>query len=200
MKIGIYGATGMVGSQITAEALRRGHEVTALSRKGTPVAGAIAVAASLDDLNTFQGVAARNDAVVIAIPPPTHRRAARALPRGTPGHRGEQRPRATLRHRRRRSHRGERGEAGGPARLPRRLCNRGQDDVRGARALPRIEALRWTMLAPAPMIAPGERTGKYRLGKDSPAGERVSTQDFAVAVLDELESPRHANERFTVAS
>ena len=70
MKIAIYGATGMVGSQITAEALPRGHEVAALSRKGTPVAGATAVVASLDDLKTFQSVAARNDVVVIAVPPP----------------------------------------------------------------------------------------------------------------------------------
>ncbi len=60
----------MVGSQITADALRRGHEVASLSRTGTPVAGATAVAASLDDLKTFQSVAARNDAVVIAVPPP----------------------------------------------------------------------------------------------------------------------------------
>ena len=46
----------------------------------------------------------------------------------------------------------------------------------------------------------GERTGSYKLGADSPAGESISTQDFAVAVLDELENPQHENRRFTVAN
>ena len=36
--------------------------------------------------------------------------------------------------------------------------------------------LEWTMLAPAPQIAPGERTGSYKLGADSPAGESISTR------------------------
>jgi uncharacterized protein len=200
MKIAIYGATGMVGSPITAEALRRGHEVAALSRKGTRVAGATAVAASLDDLKTFQDVAATNDAVVIAIPPPRT---------------GEPHEPFLAAHR-----------AIAASKVPARVFvvgGAGATEVNGvklvdlpgfpaayapeARTMSAVldlyrasKALRWTMLAPAPVIAPGERTGKYELGKDSPAGERVSTQDFAVAVLDELENPRHVNERFTVAS
>ena len=56
------------------------------------------------------------------------------------------------------------------------------------------------MLAPSPVIAPGERTGAYVLGTDSPAGESVSAEDFAVAALDELETPAHRNARFTVAN
>ena len=60
--------------------------------------------------------------------------------------------------------------------------------------------LDWTMLAPAPVITIGEPTGSIAFGNDSPAGAEVTTGDFAVAVLDELEEPKHLHRRFTVAS
>lgn len=60
--------------------------------------------------------------------------------------------------------------------------------------------LNWTMLTPAPAIAPGERTGHYRVGTNSPAGDAISAEDFAVAITDELENPAHAGTRFTVAN
>lgn len=64
--------------------------------------------------------------------------------------------------------------------------------------------LEWTVLSPAAMIAPGERTGKFRLGKDqlltNDKGESaISTADYAVAMIDELEKPQHIRERFTLA-
>jgi hypothetical protein len=64
--------------------------------------------------------------------------------------------------------------------------------------------LEWTFLSPPASIAPGERTGHYQVGKDQllkdKQGEsKISTQDYAVAMLDELEHPRHIRERFTVA-
>ena len=64
--------------------------------------------------------------------------------------------------------------------------------------------LEWTFLSPPSSIAPGERTGHYRVGKDqllkNEKGEsKISTQDYAVAMLDELEHPKHIRERFTVA-
>lgn len=63
--------------------------------------------------------------------------------------------------------------------------------------------LDWTMLSPSLMIAPGERTGRLRLGRDqlltAAAGDsRISVQDYAVAMLDELEHPAHRRERFSV--
>ncbi|NKX52679.1 NAD(P)H-binding protein, partial [Arthrobacter deserti] len=61
-------------------------------------------------------------------------------------------------------------------------------------------AIDWTMLAPPPLIAPGERTGRYVTGTDPPVGTAIPTQDFAVAALDELERPRHRGARFTVAA
>jgi uncharacterized protein len=64
--------------------------------------------------------------------------------------------------------------------------------------------LEWTFLSPPTSIKPGERTGHYRVGKDqllkNEKGEsKISTQDYAVAMLDELEKPQHIRERFTVA-
>lgn len=68
----------------------------------------------------------------------------------------------------------------------------GQDDVA------------WTMLSPAAMIAPGERTGQYRLGTnqlltDTNGESRISVEDYAKAMIDELEEPAHQNTRFTLA-
>jgi putative NADH-flavin reductase len=64
--------------------------------------------------------------------------------------------------------------------------------------------LEWTFLSPPASIATGERTGHYRVGKDqllkNKEGEsKISTQDYAIAMLDELEHPQHIRERFTVA-
>jgi len=64
--------------------------------------------------------------------------------------------------------------------------------------------LEWTFLSPPTSIKPGERTGRYRVGKDqllkNNEGEsKISTPDYAVAMLDELENRQHIRERFTVA-
>jgi putative NADH-flavin reductase len=61
----------------------------------------------------------------------------------------------------------------------------------------------WTVLSPPMSIAPGERTGKFRLGLDDllvmPDGSsKISLEDYAVAMIDELEQPRHTGRRFTV--
>ena len=63
--------------------------------------------------------------------------------------------------------------------------------------------LEWTSASPSAMIAPGERTGKFRIGKDQllvdAKGEsRISAEDFAIAVVDELEQARYPRARFTV--
>jgi putative NADH-flavin reductase len=64
------------------------------------------------------------------------------------------------------------------------------------------EALNWTFLSPSAMFVPGARTGVFRLGTDdllaSDAGSSISHEDFAVAMIDELETPAHARARFTV--
>jgi putative NADH-flavin reductase len=63
--------------------------------------------------------------------------------------------------------------------------------------------LDWTLLSPSLMIVPGERTGRFRLGGDqllfSAQGDsRISVQDYAMAMIDELEHPAHRRARFTV--
>jgi putative NADH-flavin reductase len=55
-------------------------------------------------------------------------------------------------------------------------------------------------LSPAPVILPGERTGSYRVGDESPAGDQISIEDYAVALVDEIENPKHVRARFTVAN
>jgi putative NADH-flavin reductase len=62
--------------------------------------------------------------------------------------------------------------------------------------------LDWTFLSPSAEIAPGERTGRFRLGKDQllthDNGSNISWEDYAIAAVDELEKPAHVRERFTV--
>lgn len=61
----------------------------------------------------------------------------------------------------------------------------------------------WTMLSPAAEIFPGERTGRFQLGgdqliTDQDGNSRISVQDYAVAMIDELENPQHRDQRFTL--
>jgi putative NADH-flavin reductase len=63
--------------------------------------------------------------------------------------------------------------------------------------------LDWTYLSPSHMLVPGQRTGIFRLGLDdllvgSDGESRISVEDYAVAMIDELEHPRHSRRRFTV--
>ena len=64
--------------------------------------------------------------------------------------------------------------------------------------------LNWTYFSPAAMFQPGERTGTFRIGSDQllvdEKGEsRISTEDYAIAMLDEVEKPRFIRKRFTIA-
>lgn len=68
----------------------------------------------------------------------------------------------------------------------------------------KIKDLDWTAISPPASIQPGERTGKFRLGKDQlledKNGEsRISREDFAVAIVNEIEKPKHLRKRFTAA-
>lgn len=63
--------------------------------------------------------------------------------------------------------------------------------------------LDWTYFSPAAFIQPGERTGKFRLGidtlvEDEKGTSRISAEDYAIALVDELERPKHIRQRFTV--
>ncbi|GAA3681301.1 NAD(P)H-binding protein [Arthrobacter ginkgonis] len=200
MKIAVYGATGMVGSQIVAEALRRGHQVTAVTRTGSEVEGAAARAAELGDRKAYKEIAGGHDVVVFAIPP------SRAGESHEPFVSAHQDIAETLVKARVFVVGGAGATEVNGVQLkdtpgfPEAFKPEAESMSRVLDAYRDASGVNWTILAPAPMIAPGTRTGEYKLGADSPVGDSVSTQDFAVAVLDELENPRHENRRFTVAN
>ena len=69
--------------------------------------------------------------------------------------------------------------------------------------LRRVDDFDWTAISPPTSIQPGARTGKFRLGTDTMVVDaddngRISREDFAVAILDEIENPKHVRQRFTV--
>jgi putative NADH-flavin reductase len=76
----------------------------------------------------------------------------------------------------------------------------------GARFLERLRAdpdLDWTFLSPSADFAPGERTGHFRLGgdqllRDAQGESHISMEDFAIAMVDEVEKHAHSRQRFTV--
>lgn len=201
MKITVIGATGMIGSRVVAEAIQRGHEVTALSRSGADVAGAATSGAiDLADTAAVRAAADSADATVIAVSPdrsggshePTLQ-AHRDLVANPPA--------------------GRLLIVGGAGSLV--VDGVTLKDTPGFPEAYRPEAetfttvldlyraadgVDWTLISPAPMIAPGERTGRYVTGTDSPVGSQISAEDFAVAVVDEVENPAHRGARFTVAN
>lgn len=65
-----------------------------------------------------------------------------------------------------------------------------------------VKDLDWTFLSPSALFSPGERTGAFRVGKDAllvgEKGSAISFEDYAVALVDEIEKPAHVRERFTV--
>jgi putative NADH-flavin reductase len=66
-----------------------------------------------------------------------------------------------------------------------------------------VNDVSWTFFSPAMRISPGTRTGKFRTGTeqlivDAQGNSAISMEDYAVAMLDEIENPRHINARFTV--
>ena len=202
MKIAVYGATGMIGSRIVAEALGRGHEVIGITRSGGDLpAGVEAVQGNAGDAELTARIATDADVVLSAIGPSR-----------TGGDRREYLADlanlvATLD--------GKRilviGGAGSLLIGDQRLVDTPEfPDIYKAEALVAAEALdyfralgddvNWTFISPAPVIAPGERTGIFTLGTDSPAGDSVSAEDFAVALIDEIEKPAHIRQRFTLAN
>ncbi|MBF0807433.1 NAD-dependent epimerase/dehydratase family protein [Rothia nasimurium] len=193
MNISVIGAAGMVGSAIVAEAQNRGHQVTSYTRSGS--AGTLAL--DLANTNALVDVINSSEATVISVASrddysaaiAAHRSLIAAAPIGRFLIVG-----------------GAGALQAGDIQLfetpdfPEEYLTEAKtfaavlDDYRAA------SDLNWTMLAPSPMIAPGARTGDYRTKLDVPAGMFVSTQDFAVAAIDELEKPAHQGARFTVAS
>jgi putative NADH-flavin reductase len=204
MKIAVYGATGRVGTQVVLEAIDRGHDVTALSRRPAVTADeATWQQGNAADADSVAKVAAEHDVVVSAIGP-SH----------APGaDRGDVLVAIdTLAQSVGRIRLVVVGGAGSLLAAPGvRLVDTPEfpaaylpDALIQVAALDRLRQaptdLDWTYLSPAPEVVDGPRTGTYRTGLDEPAGSSVSVADLAVALLDEIEQPRHPRQRFTVAN
>ncbi|WP_406331488.1 NAD(P)-dependent oxidoreductase [Streptomyces sp. NBC_00203] len=211
MKLVLFGATGMVGSRIATEASARGHQVVAVSRSGqSPIPGVTATAADASDPAKVAELAAGADAVASACVPPRDGSDPRepflainrALVEGVrqagvrrllvvggagsleiaPGQAVADQP-------------------GFPeAYLPEALAHR--DALAYYRTVE--DGLDWTYVSPAAEIAPGERTGTFRIGgdrmlTDDHGNSRISAEDYAIAFVDELEKDAHPRARMSVA-
>ncbi len=202
MNLAIVGATGNIGSRVLDEALRRGHKVTATSRDPAKLAARpqmIAKAASATDVAGLAGVLQGHDAAIVslkwneadihavldAIRKSGVRRCLFVIGAGS------------LLRKDGRTHFDHMAEKGiqPPTSKPAALAF---DEMRKA------TDLEWTAISPAASIQPGERTGKFRLGldhliEDDKGQSLISREDFAIAILDEIETPRHIRRRFTAA-
>ena len=201
MKIAVIGATGNAGSRIVDEALRRGHEVTGVARDATklePRERLAARSADVADTATIAPVLVGHDAVVssilfIHVPLQTIVDAVRMasvkryLVVGGAGSL-EVSPGKLNLH-----------QPGFPE-FARAEATKGTEYLEWLHG---IDDLDWTFLSPSAVFKAGERTSRFRLGGDTLlVGEDgkswVSFEDFAVAMLDEIEEPRHVRRRFTV--
>lgn len=201
MKVTVLGASGRAGSEIVKELARRGHAVTAVARRPERIPEAPGVTAVAGDVNqpaTLVPALSGADAVVSAImfvdsDPQLLIKAVKdaGVPRylvvggagslevapgqaliNTPGFPDAYRAEA---------------EAGG----------------RFLEALRAEPELNWTFLSPSALFDGSERTGTFRLGDDAlltddQGNSRISFPDYAIAMADEIETPRHPRARFTV--
>ncbi|PUZ24326.1 hypothetical protein GA0116948_10785 [Chitinophaga costaii] len=213
MKVAIIGASGYIGKEILAEALNRGHQVTAIVRDVTKITDThpqltVVKADVLDEVAVAAAVKG-NEAVISSYNAgqdasdilDTYGRAIRSILNGVkdagihrflavsgagsleiePGLQLLDTPEFP-----------ELWKAGATATREAFYTIKAQSD------------LDWTVISPAMNIEPGPRTGVFRLGRDQVVADakgesRISTKDFAVAVIDELEKPQHIKQRFTLA-
>jgi hypothetical protein len=211
MKVVLLGATGFVGSALLKEALDRGHKVTAIVRDPEKLEqrdGLIPRTGDVYDTASLAGLIEGNDALISAFNPGwKDPNLYDDQVRGTKSIIAAAKEAGIKRVL----------WAGGAGGLEVKPGVRVVDDpalpgwVRPG-SLATIDALdqlrkepelEWTFLAPSAEMKPGERTGKFRLGGDhllvdSAGHSKISVQDFAVAMIDELERPLHIRQRFTV--
>jgi putative NADH-flavin reductase len=208
MKIALYGATGKSGSRILKELVSRGHQVIAIvrNRAKLPQQGP-GVLIKQDDLSDPKKIAAAvsgAEAVISAYAPPQDdvdelvgvtQRQVEALNHGSNvrlivvGGAGglNVAPGVTL------------VESG---HLPEPYLPIAKAHISALGVL-KSSTMDWTYLAPAAYFEPGQRTGKFRLGTDELIANeqqesRISMEDYAIALVDELEKPKHRRQRFSI--
>jgi putative NADH-flavin reductase len=201
MKVAHIGATGKVGSKILEELLRRGHGVTVISRHPEKALASSNIAAARGDITEPEQLAALlkgHDAVISSAPflPGSSHKLLDAIHKSgvtryiAVGGAGslEIAPGKLLK---------DSGEI--PAEwLP--VINEGAAFLKLLRADKQLD---WTFFSPAAVIGSGERTGQFRLGRDQlitgkDGKSAISYDDYAIALVDELERPQHIRMRFTI--
>jgi uncharacterized protein len=201
MKVALIGESGRVGSRIAAELLKRGHTVTGIARnprKVTPRPGPILREGDAIQPSTLAPLITGHDTVVSAsrfqtsdanalIDDMKRSGVKRLLVVGGAGSL-EVAPGKAL--------------VDSPG-FPDAYKAEATAGVKFLDVLRKERDLDWTFLSPSAEFAPGERTGKFRLGGEQmrvdAKGKRcISTEDFAIAFVDELEHPKHSRQRFTV--
>jgi hypothetical protein len=201
MRVAVIGATGKIGSKITAELLGRGHSVTAIVRdpdKAPANPHLKAVKGDVTDPDSVAALVRGHDAVISSAPfNPGISPQVLAAVRNS----GVKRYIAV-------------GGAGSLKAADGKLVmdnpqipaawlpsiKEGSELLKLLRA---DQQLDWTFFSPAVLIGPGERTGKFRLGGDevvtaADGKSSISYDDYAIALVDELEKPRHVRGRFTI--
>ncbi len=207
MKVVLYGASGMIGSRILQELVNRGHQVTAVVRNPEKVTikGVTVFKGDVTDAASVAAAAQGAGAAISAYAPPQAevevlQTATRSLLAGL--ERAGVRRLIVV------------GGAGSLEVAPGvQLVDTPQFPLawkgiamahRDVLPLLKASSMDWSYQSPAAFIQPGERTGKFRLGgtqlvTDAKGESRISAEDFAVALVDELESPRHVRQQFTAA-
>lgn len=211
MNISLFGASGMIGSRVLDEALRRGHTVTAIVRdpgKIGPRPGVTVIAGDATDAASVANTAAGTDVTISAYSPQSGpqddlSKNSRALLEGLALARVD---RVIVV-----------GGAGSLEVAPGKLLVNEPTfpTMYKARSVAQLAALdvfressgtpvTWTVISPAALIEPGERTGVFRvdgdrLQFDANGVSKISAEDFAIAILDEAENPRARNRRISVA-
>ena len=216
MKVILYGATGNAGSRILTEVLSRGHEVTAIVRdpgKLTPNDGLTVEEGDLSDTAAIAEAIGGAGAVVSAYgPPPDKPEQVGAVTKrlidavqqvSQQASSPENAPRLIVV-----------GGAGSLEVAPGKKLLDTKDfpeswkgiAVAHAKSLEllRASSIDWTYLSPGAFFEPGQRTGTFRLGQDellstSDGKSAISMEDYAIALVDELEQPQRRRQRFTVS-
>ena len=201
MKVALIGASGNVGSRILTELLSRGHEVTGIVRHPEKLPARAGLTAKRGDINDEAALApllAEHDACIssvkfqlmeprIFIEAVKKAGVKRLLVVGGAGSL-DVAPGVQL------VDTADFPESYKPEALA------GRDFLN---ILRRERELDWTFLSPSALFVPGDRTGKFRLGTDrllvgSSGASKISFEDYALALVDELETPRYSRQRFTV--
>ncbi len=214
LKITVYGGSGAIGSRIVAEAVARGHGVTVVDRSpkaDSAPAGVKVVQGDVFDVADIGRNIAGQDVVITAVaarPVPTRDFYVRLVKGVVEAQRAQKGTKtrylvvggaSSLE-----VAPGKRLADTLPATLPEGTKNEIFSMVDALDWMRTVSDVPWTFFSPAGTIAAGTRTAKFRVGgdqllKDDKGDSRISYEDYAVAMLDEVEAPRFANKRFTVA-